>query len=807
MRKLTKLWLSAGMFFLGNLLFAQGTIEGLVLDGNKEAIIGANVLLLNATDSSFVRGDITDGSGHYIFEKITNGSYFISTTMVGYNSFYTPTFNMTENADLRMDPIRLEGGVTLSEVKVIGKKVPYEAKIDRLVINIENSVLSSSSTALEILERSPGVVVNRQNNTISLVGKNGVNVMINGKRSFMPVSSLVQFLEGMSAANIKSIELITVPPANFDAEGDGGYINIVLKKRTDEGLNGSFSASYGYGKGSVSNDNIDLNYRKGKLNLFGNYSFVLNGQEQYFITDRTITEGNNVDQSLTSLLRNPTQRNHNLRFGIDYQVSDKTIIGTLFSGYDNKWSMEALNTNQILNNYGLAAVNVIENIERNQWQHYSANFNVKHNFTEREFVSFDVDYLDFYNENPTDYINTVFNGSHTFLRNEFTKSSKTTPIGMLVGKMDYHRTFNDNFKLDMGIKGVRSSFQNRVLVQTMEGGNWQTDPSLTSNSELVEQILAAYASSAIQLGKQTTAKIGLRYEYTDSKLDTDSDGRVIDRQFGKFFPSAYLSHNFSETFGANLSYSRRITRPTFNEMAPFVFLVDPTTFFAGNVSIQPSFTDAFKMDLRYKSIFFSVQYSFQDSTIARFQQQYDPETNRLLLLTQNLKDSKVLSFTVGFPVKLTNWWEMRTNAIYFQQENNSYIQGEPIQLKKDYVQFNSTQSLTLPKGFSSEISFFYIGPRISGTLQFGQMYGLSIGMQKNLGAKWGTLRLNVTDVLNSVKLKGMANVEAQHLSYNGIFDFSQRTFSLTYSRNFGNQKLKSTRNRERGAAEESQRVN
>lgn len=808
MRKLTFYSiLILGLLMMRQQATAQSSIQGYIYDENNEGMIAANVYLMSAADTSFIRGTLSNDNGQFIFEKITAGNYLIQVSSVGYNNAFTDIIKVANKQALEIPPLRPTAGLLLEEVVVVEKVPLYKPEPDGLVVNVENSIVSAGATALEVLERSPGVVVDRQNNSISLVGKEGVNVMINGKLSYMPMSSLVQFLEGMSADNIKSIKLITIPPAKYDAEGNAGYIDIRLRKRTDQGLNGSVSASYGYGRGHVSNDNLSFNFRKDKLNLFGTYSFVLNGREQNFETKRSIVTATGTDQSMTNALRTPTQRNHNIRLGADYQLTDKTVVGGLISAYDNKWSMDAVNINELLTNDQRTAVNSVANIERNQWRHYSGNFNLKHNFTDSEFFSVDVDYLNFNNENPTNYVNSIFDGNNVFQAEQLTNSQKNTPIQIWVGKVDYHKQVSTGVSLDLGAKLVRSSFDNQVSVEELTGNEWVQDPTLTSNSRLGEQIWATYASSDIKLGAKTNAKIGLRYEYTDSKLDTETDGRVVDRQFGRFFPSAFLSHNFTEDFGANIAYSRRITRPTFNEMAPFVYLVDPTTFFAGNVAIQPSITDAYKFDLRYKTIFFSVQYSMQDSTIARFQQQYDPETNRLLLLSENLKNSKILSFTLGFPLTINDWWKMRVNAMYFQQENNSYIQEQPVRLKKDYLQFNTAQSFKLPKGFSSEVTFFYIGPRLFGAGKFGEMYGLNWGIQKNLGGNWGTLRFNVNDILNSIELKGTAYVEAQGLTYNGTFDFSQRTFTLTYSRNFGNQKVKAARKRQRGAAEESQRVN
>ena len=767
------------------------------------ALAFANVLLYEAKDTTFLRGTITDDGGQYLFEKITSGNYLISVTSIGYGEYFSNPIELTGDMTKTLDPVQLSAGVTLTEVNVEGKRPPFENKIDRLVVNVENSVMSGGATALEILERSPGVVVDRQNNNISLVGKNGVNVMINGKLNYMPISALTQFLDGMPADNIKSIELITVPPANFDAEGNAGYINIILRKKIDEGLNGSFSVSYGYGNGSLSNNNLSLNYRKGKFNLFGSYGFLLNQRKQFVSTERHIQRPDLNEASLTDADRTPNVQNHNARFGVEYEVSDKTSIGGLFTFFNNHWQLNSFTTNQVLLNNQSKTLTEILTEENNIWEHFSGNINLKHQFSEQEYITVDLDFLDYDNENPAQYLTSILDGSNNVMEESLVSSGKITPIQIMVGKFDYHKTFNDHIKIDAGAKMVRSTFDNDVLVEIQEKDEMIVDPTLSSNSELGEEIIAAYTSADFKLGQKTSAKVGLRYEYTDSRLDTDTDGRVVDRQFGRLFPSAYLSHKFSQNFSSNISYSRRITRPTFNEMAPFVFLVDPTTFFAGNVALQPAFSDAFKVDLNYKTLFFSVQYTVQDSTIARFQQQYNPETDRLSYLSENLKDSKVLSFTVGFPVSLTKWWNIRTNGIYFIQENRSYLEGKLIKLEGDYFQVNHTQSFKLPKGFSSELSFFYIGPRISGTLKFEELYGLNIGLQKNFG-EWGRIRLNVNDALNSIKLRGVASIEEQNLLSTGTWDFFERTYTLSYTRNFGNSKVKKVR--KQNASEESGRV-
>lgn len=256
--------------------FGQTAIGGKVQDDTGEPLSFANVLLLKAGDSTLVKGTITEENGAFLLENIPQGQYVVSVSMMGFAPVTTEQYNIDGNLEIRLPPIVLSEGVELDEVVVVSKKNLYVQKIDRMVINVASSILSAGSSALEILERSPGVLVDRQNSSISLVGKSGVVVMINGKQSYMPTSGLVSLLEGMNADNIETIELITAPPANFDAEGNAGFINIVLKEQTDLGLNGSYSLSFGVGNGNTTSDNINLNYRKNKLNIFGNYSFLRN---------------------------------------------------------------------------------------------------------------------------------------------------------------------------------------------------------------------------------------------------------------------------------------------------------------------------------------------------------------------------------------------------------------------------------------------------------------------------------------------------------------------------------------------------
>jgi len=780
-------------------------ISGSVTDKDNNTLSFANLLLLKQSDSSFVKGTVSGEKGIYLFDQIAEGKYIILTSMVGYQSVYSEV--ITLNKDDTIEIQLMDQGETLDEVVMQVDKPLYQQKIDRLVINVENSIVSAGGSALEILERSPGVIVNRQNSSISLVGKDGVQIMINGKMSYVPVSSLIQVLDGMRADNIESIELITTPPANFDAEGNAGFINIITKKNSDLGLNGSYSLSGGYGTHPITSNNINFNYRKNKINLYGNYSFSINKRDMPFFMSRAYTKDNDLIYTETFSDRDTKQRNHNFRLGLDYDISEKTVFGFLFDAYDNKWSMDAFNESfKTENGVPISFVDLV-NDEVNHWKHVGGNLNLLHKFDTDKSISFDLNYLQYDNYNPTNYLNSYYDDQHVFLYNELTRSGKITPLKTWVGNFDYINKLNDQIKIDLGLKGTLSTFENDVWVENFENNEWVADPTLTDKSYFDENIMAAYASMDYILNKKMTLKMGLRYEYTDSMLDTDSEGNVVDRRYHEFFPNFFLQRKFNDDFNMNLSYSRRITRPTFRELAPFVILIDPDTFITGNPALQPAISNSIKYDLNYKSYILSLQYTDQDDTIVRFQEYLDEETGRLIFQSENLDFTKTFAVTLGFPIAVNNWWQMQNNFLFVSQYIGAFYDDEPVEFSIGYFQGNTTQTFKFYNDYSAEITAFYLSPSYSGTAKRAANYYINIGVQKKFGDKWGTLRFSIDDLLDSNILKFSTDLPDQNLKTNNRLKFSPRTYKLTYSRSFGNKKLKSTRDRKTGAEEERDRAN
>ncbi len=784
---------------------SQSRIYGLVTDEAGKHLPSANVLLLNPKDSSLIKGMITNAEGAYVFNKVATGKYIIASSFSGFKQQYTSLLNITNtNSEVNAGILKLiKVSEVLDKVTVTTKKPFLEQKIDRMIVNVKNSITSAGSTALDVLERSPGVIVNRQNNNLSMNGKDGVVIMINGKINRLPTEAVVQMLAGMSSANIERIELITTPPANYDAEGNAGFINIVMVESTDFGTNGSYSVSGGVGKGTTAQGSINLNHRKGKINIYGDYSISRQHQKQLFSLYRKIDYNGHIIKTTSASDRDPIQFNQNARLGLDYQASKNTIIGGLISYYNNRWSMDAITNQNIFINDKVDTSLIVLNEEVNFWKHRSANINMVHTFKPNEKLTLNADYLYYTNSNPNNYDNAYYNGTGNKLFAIETRSSKTTPINVYVQSADYTKKVSNKVNFQAGAKSSISRFTNDISLEKLTNNAWTVDPALTARYNLKEDILAAYGSVDLAANDKTNLKLGLRYEYTTSNLGTATEKNIVDRKYGKLFPTFFLGRKINPNNSINFAYTRRISRPTFNQLAPFLYFFDPNSFIQGNPALQPAISNTIKTDYTFKRYIFSLSYSHDINTIIRFLPKVEASTNKQILTGVNLKSLNTITGSFSLPFTLNSWWNMQNNIITNWQQVNTSYNDVALRLEQANYRITTTQTFKLPKEYSVELFAFYQSSSLGG-YSINKPFGtVNLGTQKKLNK--GNIRFNVTNIFRTLFLQFFTEIPSQNLNSGGKLIFSQRTFSLTYSRNFGNDKLKAKRN-VTGAEEERKRV-
>lgn len=787
---------------------AQSQIKGKVTATSGEPLGYTNILLLQAKDSSFLKGEIAGDDGGFLFKGIPEGEYLCKYSMVGYPDEYSKIFKIdTSTPEIDLVTTIMEESITLEGVEIVAKRAFLEQKIDRTVVNVSNTIANAGGNALEVLTRSPGIQVNRLSRTISLVGKEGIVVMINGQIARIPNDAVVQLLEGMNADNIDRIELIHTPPANFEAQGNAGIINIVLKSTGDEGLNGSYSLNIGRGRGDKYGGSLNFNFRKKAVNLFGSYDLKYNLNPQLFTNYRGLQQGIDFLETDTKSQRNHTPTTgQNIRLGADFQLTKNTVLGVLTTFLDRNWYMEAFNTASYLKNGKLDSTIEMPNTETNHARSYTANINLTHKFSTNQSINFDADIVSYKINNPSNYDIKTINVDGNSGGNYELRIDKKTPINFGVIKLDYTLDISKNLKLEAGAKYTATGFNNDVIVDSsVVSSIWVNLSHYTSYSTLKENILGSYATFSGKINDATEFKAGIRREYTNSNLSAVDQPNIVDRHYPSWFPSLFLNHKISDHQSVNLSYSRRITRPGLLQMAAFLVFSDPTTLLGGNPAIQPSFTNALKFDYTHKSVRFGLSYSVEKDPIG-IVPTVDAMSNRQINSWQNLIDTKVGNANIYIPLNPTSWYSLTSNFFMNTSKTNFMLENMLFVIQNFNYGFNINNSVNLPKKFVIEVSGNYNSAAYWGVAKSRANGSLNVGIQKSLPNNWGNIRFTANDLLISSNWYLVTNQPEVNLLVNSSFRFAERVFMLTWNNTFGNSKLKSTRSRQTGSAEEIRRI-
>jgi hypothetical protein len=785
-------------------------VSGYVQDEKSQPFPFVNVLLLSAKDSALYKGGTSDESGKYAFEMVRPGRYLTLISMVGYQKAYGKVF-LAGNESLKLQDIKLTPEVrALAELTVVAKKPFIEQQIDRTVINVENSIVSAGATALEVLERSPGITVDQQNDRLQLRGKEGVIVQIDGKQTFLSQTELINLLRNTPSDNIEKIELITNPSAKYDAAGNSGIINIKFKKNKNFGTNGNLSlgggiASRGYGRGNAS---LALNHREGKVSLFGTGSgFEGEGFNEQNI-DRAIpyegktTYFNQVSKS------DWRSKNYSYRVGLDYFATSKTTLGVLFSGFYNQWRnpLRITDTRILHDDMTLKQTYHTDGQSSNRMNNLSANINLKHQFNEKgKELTFDADYVKYdskgYNKLDTKYFTPTGEreGNPDIMRNN-------TPaiIDIGVAKLDYTQPLGKG-KFEAGLKASFVSSDNNMTYETF-ADSWQLDPSRTNRFKYTENINAAYANYSGAFNAKTKYQLGVRAEHTHSIGNSVTLNDKRDRNYINLFPSIFLSRNLDSNNVLNLSYSYRIDRPNYQSLNPFEYYLDPYTFQRGNPYLRPQYTHSVQAVHVFKSFLnTTLAYSRTKDMIVNDMPQLIASENKTYITSENLDSQNYLSLTVSAPIPLKKWWNLQTNFSATYNQYKTFYRNAQYDVNQFSYNVFANNTFTLSNNWSVELSGWYNSRAIYGLLLAKPMGMVNLGLQKSVMAKKATIRLNIQDLFWTNKFRASTEFEDISLKVRSLWP--SRQVRLTFTYRFGNQHVKSARQRNTGSDDIQKRVN
>ena len=789
-------------------LFAQVVIQGRVNNPSHKPLDGCNVLLLKPADSLLIRGTTSNYNGSFELTGVKTGNYLLVFSFAGYNKHYTAVeVSGSQKKDIG-DIILIPASAELKQVMVTAYKPLLEQKPDRMIVNVKNSITNTGGTVLDVLEKSPGILVNRQNGTISMSVKDGVQVMINGKLTYMNAAALVAMLQGMSANNVEKIELITTPPAKYDAGGNAGYINIVLQQSPHQGFTANIALTMAAFYGTTPSANFDFNYRKRKSNLYGGYGFSRRSQKVQRNSYRSINLHNEFLETSNSIAPDVTRPAHNLRLGFDYEWSKKTTIGFLVSGFINTYREKGQTRSVMSTNGAIDTTILIDMHEKNPLKHAMTNIYLQYRPDKMSEISFNLDLLLYNNTDPVAYSNKYFNSSNEFVyANELT-SSQNTDFRIFPAQMDFKRKINDKISIETGLKTVASRFTNRVLVARLQPSGWEPDPDYTAEYELKEDIKSAYISSTILINRKNTLHAGLRYEYTDANLGSKNQKDIVNRHYGKLFPSIYWSHKIGNS-GFNLSYSRRITRPAFNQLAPFLFFSDPSTVVTGNPALQPAISNALNFDYLLKQLVISVTYSHESDYNRGFLPLVDTVSQKQFNIPRNITYVKTINARLTLPVAITSWWSslVNLNATWQKSYAEDYVSA-PLGRKAARVSLSGSEIFRFAKRYTVEVSGLYVSKGLAPNgVGIRRSYGnLNIAAQRKFTNPGTALTIGVDDIFSSMNIRAITDIPEEKFYTRVNLQFQKRIFKITLTHRFGNTSMKDRKNRATASEEERKRM-
>ena len=792
-----------------------GNISVTVKSENQHPLENVTVQLIKSKDSSLVKAAITDSKGEAEFEHIVFGSYLAKATMVNHATRYSAVFNVSPGEPTRISVSLAQKSSEMKEVVVEGKRPFIQKLTDRIVVNVDNSIISAGSSAMDVLERSPGVNID-QNDVISLRGKQGVIIMIDGKPTPISGTDLANYLRGLPSAVIDRIDIITNPSAKYDAAGNSGIIDIHMKKDQRLGANGTLTAGFGQGVYSKANVGTTFNYRNKNVNVFGNYSYAYRKGLNHLILDRNfysngVFNGEDKKDNYTTFPLNF----HVARLGADFFIDKKTIIGFVVNS--NFIDYHNLNTNNstVIDNQKQPSYTFQTHQNGTSGNNNTiGNINFKHTFdsTGKELTA-DIDYGVYHSnalsDNATQYYKldgTTQQPAYILLGNQH------GILTLKTGKADYVNPLKKGAKLEAGIKTSDVAADNDAKFFDASSGTPQNDTTKTNHFLYEEYNNAGYINFSKEY-KKFNIQLGLRGEQTRFKTHQLKGDIYFDSAYFQLFPSAFFNYKITADQTLGLSVSRRIDRPNYSSLNPFLFLIDVSTYNTGNTNLLPQLTWSYELNYTVKNLNFALSYSHtkdvQNIAIAKFKDVFPnshfADSNITVEIPVNLTSSDYVGLSVSAPVTITSWWSMVNNADFYYNYFRGNLGGSALNNGAPATSIKTNNTFSFKKGWTAELNATFNSGGRDGYMVAKPQWGLSCGVQKLILENKGTVRFNVTDIFWTDLPNAVITYPGKYIEKWHAFRES-RVGTLTFTYRFGRNTVQGARKRTTGSEEERQRA-
>lgn len=782
-------------------------ISGKITGNGGEALTGAVAELRSSVDSTLARVSVADATGIYKLENVKAGSYYIRTSFLGYNPHFTASFAFKAEKSLEMPAIKMEqSAVQLKQAEVSAFRPLIEVKPDKTVFNVESSISATGSTAYELLQKAPGVVVDNNDN-ITLKGRGGVVVQIDGKDSRLSEEELANYLKNIQSTDVEAIEIISNPSSKYDAAGTGGMINVKLRKNKNFGTNGSLTAGYAYGRYSRFNTALSLNSRVEKLSIFSSYSNNWGDRQNEFYLYR---EQNPYIYNQSAInIRGGL--NHNFKAGADYTINKKHSMGIMANGSISRINGEQDSRNRIsgFTSGVLDSILLSDQTYRNKSN--NINLNLNHHFSDtlgHDLVT-DADF-GYYNSDKNTYIPNIFvlPDGFTPLSSSFFRSVTPTVIRIYSLKSDYSQNLWKG-RLGAGYKAATVHTDNTFNFYNIIDNTELLDDSRSNHFVYTENIIAGYVNYNRTFGK-VELQGGLRMENTGSKGDLKSanaitDNKVVERNYTDFFPSGGITYNPHKDHSLGLVYSSRIDRPNYQELNPFEYKLDELSYRKGNPFLNPQYSNKLELSHTYK---------YTTTTSAGYSHTYDffaqiadtMEGGKGILMPRNLATEDVFSVNVSVSRQPVKWFSIYLNAgVYHQAYKADFGNNKTINTAFSTFNFYGQTTFKLPYNFTFELSGWYNSGGVwGGAFKNDGQGAMDAGLQKKLFDDQATLKLTVTDVFYTAPWNSYNTYAGIVIRAHGNWESRQFRLSLTWR--FGNKQVKGMKQRSSGSETEIKRI-